>query len=77
MSAVAFIACGCLQCDSILGGECACTCTGCDEFAGNELCMPRTSTTVFSVYLIYLRPFSPAQNAVTYIHVYMYFVDIC
>ena len=53
-----YIACGCLQCDSILGGEymyvylCA---IHCDEFAGNELCLPRTSTSVFLVYLVYFK----------------------
>ena len=51
-----YIACGCLQCDSILGGEYVYLCaTGCDEFGGNELCLPRTSTSVFLVYLIYFK----------------------
>ena len=54
----AHIASGCLQCDSVLGGEYACT-TQCDEYAGNELCLSRTLTTVYivlSLYLVYLKP---------------------
>ena len=30
--------------------------TGCDELAGNKLCLPRTSTIVFCVHLVYLKP---------------------
>ena len=37
-----YMAGGCPQCDSVLGGEYMCT-TGCNEFADNELCQPRSS----------------------------------
>ena len=33
-----------------------------DEFAGNELCLPTTSTIVFSVYLIYFKTVKPGRE---------------
>ena len=36
------------------------------EFASNELCLFKTSTRVFSVYLVYMKPFSPAENVIVY-----------
>ena len=55
---ILYIACGCLQCDSALGGEYACT-TGCDQLhvVGNKLCLLRISIIIFSVYTphIYLK----------------------
>ena len=56
------VASGCLQCDSILRGEYACATPGCDGFAGNELCLPRASTFIYSVYLVYLKTVQPSRE---------------
>ena len=54
------------ECDSVLGGSSYAYATSCDKFAGNKLCLLRTLISVFSVYLVYLKPFSPVETAIAY-----------
>ena len=49
-----YIACGCLQCDSVHTWSSVCVHYRLRQVFGNKLCLPRTLTSVFFVYLIYL-----------------------
>ena len=55
------IACGGMQCDSVLRSEHACARVY-DEFASNKLCLPGTLTIICSVYLVYFGKFSLAEK---------------